>query len=499
MREPSQLHIHNPADKGQLERSAEMFEMILQTAPDSVENYVALKDIYRQLNRAADLKRIAKGLARVYVDSNQREEAAKEYNEVLTIDPNDADAIDSLQTLGYEPVDLQSLKAESELQDLRKRCEQRLQEFQKAEEVFLKASAKARDVRRGEDEEIGSLLQAIEEKAEEELNRLVAEHERWLSEGRTEVFNQVAESLKKKADRIIQDDELNDIRRSVKQAEKLLTSTDKVFEAEWRRISEEREREFQQRSEELKRRHEVQLRSTWQELVAKAEREQSNADLALRKVKEELREFQAKLKEKEKLVRKGKTAPPDSMPEFELSESSTNSGIVVVAPNGMQGSDESPVERPAERPNPPTSRDEVGKTLGSILVQHGLVSREHLEEAIARQGNDHRPVGEILVQSGHATEEDIINALVAQAGVPYLPLGNYDIGDEVAGMIPAELARKYAIMPADRIANSLLIAMGIPLNDEQKQKVQRHVGGMKVKYFISSWSDIKAKHEQYYG
>jgi hypothetical protein len=40
--------------------------------------------------------------------------------------------------------------------------------------------------------------------------------------------------------------------------------------------------------------------------------------------------------------------------------------------------------------------------------------------------------------------------------------------------------------------------MGIPLNKDQKDEVQRHSGNMKVSYFISSWSHIKQKHEQYY-
>ena len=104
-----------------------------------------------------------------------------------------------------------------------------------------------------------------------------------------------------------------------------------------------------------------------------------------------------------------------------------------------------------------------------------------------------------MVESGHATEEDIINALVAQAGVPYLPLASYEITDDVAMTIPKNLALRYALMPVDTIGGTLLVAMGIPLNNEQKREVQRHVQGMKLTYFISSWSDIRAKHDKHYG
>jgi type IV pilus assembly protein PilB len=127
-----------------------------------------------------------------------------------------------------------------------------------------------------------------------------------------------------------------------------------------------------------------------------------------------------------------------------------------------------------------------------------VVSRERLDEAVARQAKDHKPIGQILVEAGYAKEEDIISALVAQAGVPYLPLENYDISDDVATMVPKEIALKHTLMPVDRIGDTLLVAMGIPLNKDQKDEVQRHSGNMKVSYFISSWSHIKQKHEQYY-
>ena len=175
--------------------------------------------------------------------------------------------------------------------------------------------------------------------------------------------------------------------------------------------------------------------------------------------------------------------------------------VVVVAPPASQGFDETSQEiRPPQGVTPAKggTRDEVGKALGAILVQHGLVTRERLDEAIAKQGSDRRPIGEILVEAGYATQEDIINALVAQAGVPYLPLNNYDVSEEVASLVSGDLARKLALMPVDKIGSSLLVAMGIPLNNEHKEELLCHLGGLKVKFFISSWSDIKAKHEQHY-
>lgn len=539
--------IQNPthtqaADGEQLERSAEVFEMILQASPDAIENYITLKDIYRRLKRDADFTRITKGLAQVYLNGNQALQAAKQYADVLEIGAGDADVLAKLHELGYATDDPNTLKLNVELQEIRDQAEQRVQELQKAEEAFLKATARVRDARRGEDEETGETLRSIEQASEKELRELWEEHERWLDEGRTDVFDQVAEGLRKKADRIIAENEFGDVRKSVKQAEKVLAATDRVFEEEWRRAAQEREKEFRTNTESLKRKYEMRLRAAWQEGVARSERDQAAADLALRKVKAELRQLQARLCEKEKALGDAQEAPPFQSPNSRdevshqasrirdgeaaggdagamrspreentpvvLADSSPGHKaafekpqVIVVAPPTTPVPDGSPPEertQPSQEDKHATAKDEVGKALGAILVQHGVITRDRLDEALAKQGRNHRPLGEILVESGYATREDIINALVVQSGVPYLPLDNYEVSEEAAGLVPGELARKLGVTPVDTIGDTLLIAMAIPLNNEQKQSLQRHVGDWKLKCFIAHWSDIKAKHEQHY-
>lgn len=529
-------------ERGQLDRSAEVFERILESSPDAIENYITLKDIYGRLGRNSDFTRITKGLARVYLNGNQPLQAAKQYAEVLEMDAADAEALAKLHELGYADQDPKALKLTLELQEIRDRCEHKTQELKKAEEVFLKASARVRDARRGDDEETGNMLGSIEDASEKELRKLWEEHERWLDQGRTEVFNQVTEGLRKKADRIIADNESGDVRKSVKQAEKVLAAAERVFEEEWCRVAQEREKEFRTRAESLKREYEMQLRAAWQEGVARSERDQAAADLALRKVKEDLRQLQATLREKEKALAEVKEAPP-VVPSRRCDDVSRQTGkiepgktasedaagarairhevtpvvcavptpgheaafkkpeVVVVAPPAPPEPDKSSAKvesRPPQENKAAATRDEVGKALGAILVKHGVITRDQLDEALARQGKYHRPLGEILVESGYATPEDIINALVAQSGVPYLPLDNYEVSEEVAILVPGELARKLSVTPVDTIGGTLLIAMAIPLNSEQKQELQRHVGDWKLKCFIAHWSDIKAKHERHY-
>jgi len=496
-REPPKSH--TSTEKEQLQLSAEMFEMILRTAPDDIQNYFALKEVYRKLDRVADFKRVVKRLAEFYLASDQREKAAGEYADILELDPTDEEAAKSLQETGYTQEDLPVLNVEEKLKEVRRKHEEKLRELREAEEALLKADARAGEAGKGRDEERRRSIQAIEEETEKKTQELVEEHDRWLSEGRAEVFAQVAHSLKQEADGIIETNQYGDINKSVKEAKKILASTDKVFQEEWHRVRSEREKEFRERFDDLKRKKEERLDFVRQEVVGHGEHDQAVTGNGLGEIKEELRGLERELREKEGQLRRSKKLDHrERSGEARPKDVASSAGMAGVPPDALAGSDKRPEETIPEPAGRRLDRDEVGKALGAILIQHGLVSPQHLEEAIAEQKKNHRPVGQILVESGYAAEEDIINALVAQAGVPYLPLANYEISDDVVSAVPKELALEYALMPVDKIASTLLVTMGIPLTKEQKHEIQKHVWGLKITYFISSWPDIKAKHETYY-
>jgi general secretion pathway protein E len=58
--------------------------------------------------------------------------------------------------------------------------------------------------------------------------------------------------------------------------------------------------------------------------------------------------------------------------------------------------------------------------LGQILVQARVVTDDIIEEALARAGRDRQRLGEALVTLGAATVEDVLKAVAAQQGLPYL-------------------------------------------------------------------------------
>ena len=137
------------------------------------------------------------------------------------------------------------------------------------------------------------------------------------------------------------------------------------------------------------------------------------------------------------------------------------------------------------------------KQLGELLLEQGIISREQLGKALSAQQDKGGLIGESLVELGYVREDDIAQSLTAQYGFPFLTLKNYDVSPEITNIIPSRLARRYLLVPVDRIGNNLTLAMSNPLNMQAISDVEL-LSGCSVQAFVSTSSDIKRAIDKYY-
>ncbi|VAX37719.1 hypothetical protein MNBD_UNCLBAC01-171 [hydrothermal vent metagenome] len=138
------------------------------------------------------------------------------------------------------------------------------------------------------------------------------------------------------------------------------------------------------------------------------------------------------------------------------------------------------------------------KQLGELLIERGIITHEQLNAALAYQKeNQEKLVGEILVEMQFATEKDIAQALISQYNLPYLPIENYDIAEDIIQMIPKELCQQLTIIPIDKIGKNLTLAMANPLNGYAIKQVQEMTECI-VQVFVSTTSEIKKSINKYY-
>jgi len=135
--------------------------------------------------------------------------------------------------------------------------------------------------------------------------------------------------------------------------------------------------------------------------------------------------------------------------------------------------------------------------VGEILVERGVITKEQLREALERQQSRGGKLGQLLVRMAFATEEEIGKALSEQMEIPHVNLTQGDIDPEAATMIPKDVALKYNLIPIKKDDVQVIVAMDDPLNSIALDVVT-FTAGLSVVPVIASRSRIKKAIETFY-
>jgi type IV pilus assembly protein PilB len=135
--------------------------------------------------------------------------------------------------------------------------------------------------------------------------------------------------------------------------------------------------------------------------------------------------------------------------------------------------------------------------LGHLLISSSIISEDQLKQALSIQKREGGRLGSNLVKLGFITEEQLVNFLSKQYGVPSVNLADYKIDAAILKLIPADLAKKYLILPVARIGATLTITMADPSNVFAIDDV-KFMTGYNVEVVVSSESAIISGISTYY-
>ncbi|MBI5073688.1 MAG: type IV-A pilus assembly ATPase PilB [Nitrospirae bacterium] len=127
--------------------------------------------------------------------------------------------------------------------------------------------------------------------------------------------------------------------------------------------------------------------------------------------------------------------------------------------------------------------------LGQILIASSIITEDQLKQALNAQKREGGRLGTNLVKLGFITEEKLVAFLSKQYGVPAINLSDYKIDSAVLKLVPADMAKKYLIMPVARVGATLTIAMADPSNVFAIDDV-KFMTGYNVEVVVSSESAI---------
>jgi type IV pilus assembly protein PilB len=146
----------------------------------------------------------------------------------------------------------------------------------------------------------------------------------------------------------------------------------------------------------------------------------------------------------------------------------------------------------------PTKGD-MSDRIGELLVEGGLITRDSLEEALERQRSEGGRLGYHLVQQGQVGEEDLVQLLSEQYGIPAIDLRSLypHVDRSLLDVIPETIAARYHVFPVHKTGNILTLAMVDPTNVVALDDI-RFRTGCEVEPVLSSEFAIKEAIESSY-
>ena len=104
--------------------------------------------------------------------------------------------------------------------------------------------------------------------------------------------------------------------------------------------------------------------------------------------------------------------------------------------------------------------------LGDMLVARGVITEEQRTRALEVQqcGKQEKLLGEILVDLGYASQEQVLSAVAEACGVPFVRLTPDLVDPEARGALSETFCQKHGVLPLFRVRDMLTVAVPEPAN-----------------------------------
>lgn len=104
------------------------------------------------------------------------------------------------------------------------------------------------------------------------------------------------------------------------------------------------------------------------------------------------------------------------------------------------------------------------RKIGELLIESGYITEEQLMEALETQRLTGQKIGQVLVDKGFVKESDMYQILSEKLGCKFIDLENEPVNPDVATKISQVLAQKHLVIPVDIEDGKLKVAMVDPTN-----------------------------------
>jgi len=105
-----------------------------------------------------------------------------------------------------------------------------------------------------------------------------------------------------------------------------------------------------------------------------------------------------------------------------------------------------------------------GERIADALVEDGLLSVKQVEELLELQKKEGTRLLKLILEKSYVSELDMVVSMGRVLNVPPVNLSRIGIPQDVADLVPREMATNHKVLPVSRLDNKLFLAMADPLN-----------------------------------
>jgi type IV pilus assembly protein PilB len=132
------------------------------------------------------------------------------------------------------------------------------------------------------------------------------------------------------------------------------------------------------------------------------------------------------------------------------------------------------------------------RLIGDVVVDLGFAERDAVEAAVAAARDQARTTGELLVEHGTLTADQLARVLAERFGVDYVDLGEFPFDHTAARLLPPDAARQYDAVPIGFLDDrTLLLATSDPANVVAIDDIAM-MTGLDIHPLVASRTDLAA-------
>ena len=135
--------------------------------------------------------------------------------------------------------------------------------------------------------------------------------------------------------------------------------------------------------------------------------------------------------------------------------------------------------------------------IGQLLLNAGIIAKDQLANALSVHSKRGGEFIDVLFSLGHMKPSTFFDFLLSHSHLTGVDLSTYEVDPELISLLPADLARKYGIVPIDKIESHLILGVESQLSDENLEEIEK-ITDLQMRSLLCATDDIEAAINKYY-